>query len=534
MKDQYELFLSEYFFYRNVLGKIVKDPRRLFDRLGEIFLTDAAHNDALFALAEDRSVADIKSYADYLRFCRIKKYAALMGDGDISAGEEDLIAVKGEALRRAHELKLGGASLTESAVFRNVTAMAELGAVAAMRVLGFMLCEGIYVGRDEKAGMRNIIKAARWNSVEGILLALYYGADDRAVNIERLFTVVDGTVYRALAAQAELRYGVKASGPIKESALLRKAFAQGKLKPEMYAAPYARIIFSAALTYRDKERAVFSDSEHAVSNIADLPLKLKSGCFPPDPSAISRIPLLRQKERERISLCLANVDLLTRAAYRPLCVCADSEYVRRLYAKHIAAAFGGAHIEYIDIAGLDGYDLQPTGKNIFVRSCEEDAFNVYFMSFTGVIESSVMQEAVGFLQSGKRKKFCLLDPVVALDLGAVLPICLCDKTNAKELKTLCDVVTVGAIADDEKPALFADMAASKQRLYGAASVTIADEALPRLAEMSVDGAERAIDAVVRFNRRRAETVITPALMDECAATRADKNRYGFGGDCDEI
>lgn len=535
MKDRDELLLSEYFFYRGVLGKLVKDERRMFDVLSEIFLIDRAEREALYAATNNELIADVKTYADYLRLCRIQKYSLLMGyDGEIPPDAEEITAVKGEALRKAHDLKLDGAGLTGSAVYRTVADSAACGVVPAMRVYGYILCEGIYAERDVDLGMSYINKAARWNSVEGILAALYFRPESRAQNIDRLHTVTDGTVYRALTELAQNKYGVKANGVIRESVLLNKAFALGKLKPELYAAPYARIIFSDVLTFRDKERTMFSGSEKTASDIADLPLKLSSDGVALDLSALSGMPIVRVKAEVRVRQGLANSDLLTRSAYRPLCVCADSEYVRAMYAKHIAAVFGKAHVEYIDISALDGYDLQPTGKNIFVRSCDEDAFNVYIMTFTGNIDGAVMQEAVGFLQSRRRKKFCLLDPGVIIDLSVVLPVCFCDKANAKELKKWCDVITIDPISAAEKPAVFNDMALNKQRLYGVRSVEIDDGGAARLAELSVDGAESVIDAVVRFNRGKAQTVITRALIDECAATGNEKNRYGFGGDGDEI
>nr|MDE5592623.1 hypothetical protein [Clostridiales bacterium] len=324
------------------------------------------------------------------------------------------------------------------------------------------------------------------------------------------------------------------NGEVKESKLLSKAFALGKLTPDVYSAQYARIILSDMLAPRDKERTIFSPNDQAISEVAELPLKLHSVAFALDRTAFDDMPLVRQKEQDRIALCLSNSDLLERSAFRPLCVCADSEYLRALYARHIRAAFKSAHVEYVDVAGLGEHDLQPTGKNVFVRSCDEDCFNVYFISFVGNIADGVMQEAIEFLQSRRRKKFCLLSPGVVINLGKVLPICFCDKQNAKELKKYCDVVTVGAVSAAEKTAAYGDMVASKQRLYGATNVTLSEAAVSRLNELSVDGAESVIDSVIKYNRGKAETVITPALIDECAATRAEKHRYGFGGDGDEI
>ena len=80
LNNHNELFLSEYFFCRCVLGKVVKDKYAMFDTLAEVFLVDPAQHDALFALAENETVADVKTHGDQLRFCRIKNYASLNGE----------------------------------------------------------------------------------------------------------------------------------------------------------------------------------------------------------------------------------------------------------------------------------------------------------------------------------------------------------------------------------------------------------------------------------------------------------------------
>ena len=535
LTNQNELFLQEYLLFRCVLGKLVKQPRRVFDTLGKIFLIDQDTADMLYALTENDTVADVNTHADYLRFCRIKQYAALTDDNaDIPPEIDDVIAIKGAALELANSLKLDGTRLTEAAVFRTVTDGAARGTVAALRILGFILCEGMYADRDVASGIKNLEKSAQWNSVEGILASLYYNESGRSVNINRLRTVADGTVYRTFISAAERAYNRKADGAVFESTLLNKAFALGTLAPHTYAAQYARIIYSTVLSPRDKEHTMFSFNEQAISEIGDLPLKLHNGASTLNLAALGDIPLVRQKAVDRIRACLVNSDLVRRSGYRPLCVCAGSEYVRRLFARYIRAAFAGAHVEYIDVAGLDDNDLHPSGKNIFVRSCDEDAVNVYFMSFTGNIASGVMQEAAEFLQSHRRKKFSLLSPGVVIDLGAVLPVCFCDKANANALKKYCDVVPIDAVTAAEKPALFIDMLCTSQRLYGVKSITMDDGAKSRLAEMSVDGAASTIDSVIKFNRDSADMVITAALIDECAAMRTEKNRYGFGGDGDEI
>lgn len=531
-----ELFLHNYFLFSRIAGKLVGDDRKLFDKLYEIFLLPPHDKDELFALVGREEVREIISYADYAQACRIRKYSEL-SDYESKVTDEvwEAIAVKGNALRDAKLLGFDDyADTTETAVCKALSDSANNGAVGALCALGYLQCEGIFVARNVGMGIKNLERAARWNSLGGMLLSLRYSEKTRRTNLGRLYTVTRGTLNEEVYATATLAYGYCEKRVLPENKMLQKAFGAGILKPELYTSQYSRFIFSEILSAKDKERTLFSGHKEAISETADLPLKLRFGEISFDPQAIEELPLVREKEQDGICTCAFNSDMRGESTYRPLCVCGDSDYLLGLYISAMSDALRGAHIERIDVADLGDYDLEPTKNNVFVRSCDEDKQNVYFLCLKGNIREGVLGAVRNFLQTDKRRKFRLQHPGAVIDLGAVLPICFCDKQNARHLRPYCDVVTLAPVCDGEKTDLLVYVLRSKAAQYRMNSVTADDAAMKRLVSYSVDSAEKIIDRVVRFNRMAGSLTITAEMLEEVAAGDAGQNvKYGFGGAVNE-
>ena len=72
-----ELRLSEYFSICAVLGEHLKDRKKLFCLLGEIFLQPQAETEELFKEAESEALLEIDSEGAYFRHCRIRQYCTL-------------------------------------------------------------------------------------------------------------------------------------------------------------------------------------------------------------------------------------------------------------------------------------------------------------------------------------------------------------------------------------------------------------------------------------------------------------------------
>ena len=528
---QTELFFNTYFTFEGIAGKLVGSDEFLFNRLFDVFLLPSASRQELWGLVSQREVCDIETYIDFAQYCRIQKYSQLVEGEEPTDGKlQDVITIKGGALRTIALLKINEFSeATESSVCKIITDTANKGLIPSLCALGFLQCEGLFVERDVKHGIENLDRAARWNSPEGILLALYYDEQHREKNVNRLFTAVDGTPYEDLIALAQRAYDLSKPKLLHENKLLRKAFGAGILKPEVYISQYSRFLFSDILLPKDKERTIYSVQKGMISETAELPLKLKYGDISFNGSAFFQSPVRREEEQKKICAALANSDLRRYSTHRPLCICADSDYLVALYAKTVERGFAGTHVERIDVADLGDYDFDLSKNNVFVRSCEEKLGNVYFLFFRGDIPDRVFETAKNFLSSEKRAKFRLARPALELDLRAILPVCFCDRANARLLRNCCDVVPLSPVTDAEKVDIITGVLHEKEKLYGVSEVKLEPAVLKKLTGLSIDKAEAAIDRIVRLNRRKGETLtITSELLgDELKGFGGEV--YGFGG-----
>ncbi len=527
-----ELFLQNYFLFENIAGKMIVNTRLLFDKLFTVFLVSETDRAVLFDLTQCNKVRDIATYGNYAQFCRMQKYAELSEiESDVVSEMQDLISIKGNALRRAKQFGFEDNVATETAACKFLTESANGGAVTSLNLLGFLHCEGIFVEKNLHLGIKNLDRTAKWNNVEGILLSLYYSENDRKINLDRLYTVTRGTPFEDVYVKAVKRYDMSYKAHVlPEAQILKKAFGAGILKPELYMAQYARFIYSEILGLKDKERALFSGHKEAISETADLPLRLTCGEIAFDASAFQVLPLTRDEEQERIFRIVCNSDLRKDPAYRPLCLCCDSDYLLNLYLSAMGKAFSSAHVERIDVADLEDYNFEPTGNNLFVRSCNEKKQNVYFLCFKGYIKDPIMNAVKNFLQSDKRKKFRLQHPAAMIDLSAVLPVCFCDRQNARALRAYCDVVTLLPVSKAEKPNVIAYITHTKSERYKMKSIDVDVSVQKFLAEYSVDKAEYLIDKAVRFYRGTERLLLTAAILKEVSIGETGMSpKYGFGG-----
>lgn len=534
-----ELFLNTFFLADKMAGPLVDSPKILFDALYPSFLLPEAERCALYAATQVPVVREVKTYDDYAQITRIQKFTALVGSGVVadkeyellSDEEYELVTVKGNALKKIRQAKLdeyfGG---TEAAACKLISDTANTGWISSLCLFGFLQCEGIYFTQNERLGRANLEKAAQWNSLEGILLALRYDADNRQRNLDRLRTVTAGTIYEGIVAAAQKAYGVGAAKEVPENVLLQKAFGVEPLKSEVYAPQYARFLFSEVLSLRDKEHILLSGNQGGIAETADLPLGLVYGELAFDESPFIDLPIARPQEQKRIVGIAQNADFRGDAAYLPLCVVSDSDYLRGLYMDAVGRAFPSAHIETVEVAELNEYDFEPTKANIFVRSCDEESQNIYLLVFRGEISEGVFELVRTFLQSGKRGEFRLQHPSVAVDLRAVLPICFCDMQNARRLKKYCDTVTLAAVTEAEKSKLLPYIAQEKAKKHKIADLRIHPSAQSVLLAYNIDKIDYSLDRIARNNRNAQTLAVTAETVQEIAAQEpVGKNRYGFGG-----
>ena len=527
-----ELFLSEYFLVDKIAGKLINNSRLLFDKLACSFLLCDEDKDALYALTQRQEVREAATYSDYAQICRIQKYAELTDCScDLPEDTQQIITIKGNALRKVKQFDMDTlAEKTDATICKRITDSANSGVILSLRALGFLQCEGLYEERNLNLGRKNLEKAAQWNDICGILLALYYDEGNRQTNLNRLRIVTDGNFNSEVFDCAIQRYGQIKFRAHNESKLLKKAFGAGILKPDIYAPQYARFIFSEVLSLKDKERALFSGHKEAISETVDLPLKLAFDEILFDTLTMDEHPLLRDSEVDKICKYILNSDMRAVSSYRPLCICSDSEMLGSFYLDAISNAFRKTHLEKIDVTDLSDYDLEPTKNNVFVRSCDEDKSNVYVLSLRGEARENVMNSIKNFLQSDKRKKIRLQHPSAVIDLSAVLPICFCDKQNARLLRPYCEVLTLAPVKDSEKRAMIEYLFDEKAIKYDLDAIYASQSAKEILEGYSLDNAEAIIDRIVQCNRCDGELTITEQMIKDATVFDASvKSGYGFGG-----
>ena len=194
-----ELFLSEYFLAKAVLGKHLDDGEKLFDSLSKIFLIAKADQDKLYRLTENDIAKAITTDKDFMQHQRMHKYSQLIGfegEDDYNAEWEEVASIKGNAILTAQNLNLVlDADASRNVVYTCISTAATSGMISALRLTGVLQCEGIFLGKNAKAGIKNLSKAANWNDCVSTLALLQYQKETRKFNLMRLRQEVADTPF---------------------------------------------------------------------------------------------------------------------------------------------------------------------------------------------------------------------------------------------------------------------------------------------------------------------------------------------------
>ena len=530
-----EKMLKEYFTVDAIIGSFISDKAKLFECLGQIFLVPEADLDKLFPLVEQGEVKVIKSESDYHQHCRARQYFAMGGyERAVDNSVEALIDLKGAAIKEVKNLGLHPEFTALKSIACSLwTNAAESGNVLAMHTLGILLYEGIVFAKDAVRGAEYIKKAANWNNEEGLLASLCYDRTNQPKNLVRLREKLSLASHLDSYERVKLAYGATVEKLPKEFSLLEKAFNKGTLKRETYEKGYARILYSEIINAKDKESILFTPNKDLFSHAADLPLKL--GMDKPDAcnaEAIQSLLPLRASETKKVLTSLSNLDLRGRTGFRPLCLVSDSNYMLESYATAISEYLGDVHTERIEVADLTEYELEPSKSNVFVHGCDEDEFNAYFMFFRGNIHEKVFDIAKSFLQGAKRTKFKLYRPDITLNLGAILPVCFCDRENAHLLRPYCDIVDIANTTVEEKSKIVRDILSEKGKEYGV-DVAIEDSVCDKILSCSEDEIESILDKAIREHRAQSLNLTVDIMQPYFNGRYSNKGAYGFGGSIHE-
>jgi hypothetical protein len=521
----------EYYLCKSVLGKHVGDERKLFFSIADIFFIPECAREKLYLLAESDKASEINTKDDFMRRQRVMEYKQAAGIGDECDDRvEEVVLIKGAAINKACDLKIINQSETsQNSLYSNLALFADSGVVVAMRIMGILRCEGIFVDKNERIGLSYLKKAADWNDTASILAIIHYTDVRREYNLSRLYMLVKDTPFYEIYQKAAEKYNLFNLDEIRETKLICSAFAAGVLKYDLYDRKYARVIYSKAIAMSYKERAVFNVAHEYISAISDLPLKImQSPTKQLNLSALDGMTLQRRDEKTKIKFSLNYLRLCDATAYRPICLCSDSKYLLKMYAQALRTKVEGVHVENIDISALSSYDLEPTSNNIFIRSANEDKENIYLLNFYGDLQAGYFDCIKGFLQTETRAKFHLNSPNVNINLSAIVPICLCDTNNMPQLKKYCDVIELAPISAEEFPIAIDDIIASKRVNFNLPELDLTDGGLKLFEGKSVDSVEKCInDAVTWLILNEREPHLTEESIAPCLE-KYTKNQVGFG------
>lgn len=530
-----EFFLSQFFMLRATLGNSGENEKELFASLGQAFCINENEVDRIYNVIGSNTISAISTEKDYYRHLRTKKYlkgiSASYAYDDLT---DTLITVKGNAIINAagHGIKYASET-TASSMYQYITGKALLGDIFFMRILGIMQCEGIICAKDKARGLKTLEAAASWYDTPSILLALYYG-NTPEINLNRLYLSIDNSPYSPLLPLCEKKYGYISGNENYEHKMLVRAFDMGILNRELFSSAYAKIIYHKALSVTEKENLVFSCSKEQIMAVSGLPLELRHFDMVPltygDSASLERISLFREKEQNTVIQSFANSDLRIYEGYRPVCISSSSQYMLRVYADAIKGASEDVHIERFEASDLNEYDFEPNERNILVKNCIADKLNVYFFFLLGKVKESVMHQIKNFLITAKRSKFRLSSPAIVLNLGEILPVCFCDRENAKLLEGYCEGIALSDVSVSETRSEVQAFISEKSRLYKTGEISITESAMDKIVNLGLDKAENAIDAAIRKNRKKHEKIV---LTDEmltgyCNITKGSCG-FGFGG-----
>lgn len=528
-----ESMLNEYFTDQVILGRFLAEPEKLFFRLSEIYLVERERAEALFLLTEREEVRQVDSLRAYMQYCRLRQYCQLENVRGLPEQEVmDIISLKGAAIERAVEEKLlPVGEKTARVVHTILTEAVTRGCIPALRIVGVLCAEGIFFDKDREAGVELLARAAKWNDIEALFELIYYDEDKRETLLQALRYLLKE---RSRSGDFELvasHYFRPAEGLRPEVKLVEKAFRAEVLNRADYAPDFARLIFSRIISDMERERLIFSGGKELPPAVSELPLKLKfrqiSAGEPPRLKG-------REREHEEIAMRLKNIELRDMETYRPLCLVSNSKFLLNLYAASMFREANGVHVESIEVSDLSDYDLEPSFGNILVRSCDEDAANVYLFFFRGNVSERHVSEVKRFLHSAQRKRFRLIQPVVCLDLSSILPVCFCDRQNAEQLGKVCDIVDLDNISQNEKEFFIEQILSFRAKLYGFTSVTLSEDGMERIGSKTIDIIERVIDRAVRDSRGSGdELVLTAEKLGGYLNDNRGSHPFGFGGETHE-
>ena len=472
-----ERFLTSYFQIELLVGKFISDEEkdRLFTSLANIYLIAEEKRAELSSLKDLDAVKSIGSNYEYNLHRRIVTFNRLTNYESHSEDELYVCDIKGRSTTTLEELGFNFVlDTTSPAVVRFLTNTSGQGALLSMRILGTLQTLGVFVPKNESAGLKLLTKASKWNDPDAMLTLLCHDKETRKNSISMLRSVSEGTPFETIYATAKAHYGFDKVENHFETELVMSALAlhNKTLRPEIYFPQVTRIAYSEVLTPVDKKRLVLNAIE-LVGEANNLPIGLKKKdlelCENPAP-----IVLEREDEANGIIQAIM-YSAQTDNSLSP-CIVANDDFVASQSQNLIANAFPDANVVSIDICDLYGNDLNGDKNNIIVRSLSESKRNILLLVMRGHADARIVEIVSRFLRAPERREFRLSVPSVTLDLSGVVTVCITDTQNHKTVKQFCDNIETANMTREEKEGAIYRILAERAKVYGIEGLEITPEA----------------------------------------------------------
>lgn len=520
---------SGYFVLEYLIGDAV-DTGKLMSALGKAHFLSKKQSDEMYVKCCAENVRDISNEKEYFRYLREKNFLKDTGEEGGDPEEDELITIKGEAIATLAETRKDLVrESTPVTMKKMLTHAAASGDVCLMKLVGLLMAEGIFFSHNREAGIRLISKAADWNDIGALMMKIYYlpEGEEKKESLNKLEYLLD---CHNLQGEIKKLGGYVPDGKYKtprEAALLEKQFAEGKLERGRYSEEHARVIFSNVLSFNDKRQALASDKGDGL-HLSELPLGLKDRKSVCREDVFDDFPVARENERKDLLQAIRNADLRTKKMYRPVMLTSRSNFMLGLYTEALEKGLEQMNQVKIEVSELNAADLEPTQNNVFVRFCDENCDNAYFMFFRGETSREIVGEVKEFLRTESRAGVRLNMPSVTLDLSQILPVVIADAEHAALLSDACDTIVIEDAKKEEMPALIDAVLKRKSAEYGVKSVSLDDELYNKLCSGKLDDAVAAIDLGVRKNRIASRDIVL-SVKDVAGNKIKSERRLGFGG-----
>lgn len=522
MKKQQHIVLNTAFLIESAFNQQIDASSIWFSDFCDILKLSDQEKNRIFNDINNKQVKEIKKIPDYMRYCRIKQYDAML-DNSVKVGDEyEVIQVKGDSLIELHKIEEDEIDLYSSQKrISMLESKANEGYVIAKFVVGLAYYNGICVEKNEEKAIELLTQSSNWGHTLSMIYLCSINRQYREDNKNFVYAALNDTPYKELISTL---YGkeVKAQQSC-EYAILKELFSNKAIESYKYDYLYAKVLFDKHIKPQDKNSLLNGCSRETVAKASILPTYVKEGVIDFDMNVFEGT-----ENAEEITKTLRNADVRMYDAYKPLCIQADSTFMIKKYVDLIKEAYRNSKVEVIELDLCTSYELESTCNNVFVTSCEKDENNVIIIVCQGKnIPYETLKQAKNFAIASSRKQFKLLQPTVTLDLVGALPIYVCDEYNYKNFKENCNVIQIQSKPDDKKTIVY-DSIEKKRNCYGIDKISVSNEAVDKIASLDIDTIDSLLDKVIIGQRNGSEPIsLSVEIISQAIKNKNSDVRCGF-------